>query len=293
MSTDTRLKVGIAQIDCKLGDLAHNLQVHLQLIAEAGSAGVELLLFPELSLTGYGLGNAVPELALTRKSMTLQTLAQAAKGMTVVFGFVEEAPAAQFYNAAAVVKNGQLLHLHRKVNLPTYGRLEEGKLFAAGHQLEAFNVSPPWTAGLLTCADLWNPALVHLSMLQGATLLLAPVNSAIGAVSDEFSNPRGWDLVTRFYAMIYGVPVLMANRVGAEGTARFWGGSRIVDPFGEILAQSVDDAPCLLTAELNYSGVRNARFQLPTLRDSNLPLVYREMGRLMARQDLTDIGERP
>lgn len=292
MSTDTRLKVGIAQIDCKLGDLAHNLQVHLQLIAEADSAGVELLLFPELSLTGYGLGNAVPELALTRKSVTIQTLAQAAKGMTVVFGFVEEAPAAQFYNAAAMVKNGQLVHLHRKVNLPTYGRLEEGKLFAAGHQLDPFNVSPHWTAGLLTCADLWNPALVHLSMLQGATLLLAPINSAIGAVSDEFSNPNGWDLVTRFYAMMYGVPVLMANRVGAEGATRFWGGSRIVDPFGEILAQS-EDKPCLLTAELNYSGVRNARFQLPTLRDSNLPLVHREMGRLMAGRDLPDIGERP
>ena len=293
MATDIRLKAGIAQIDCKLGDLAHNLQVHLQLIAEAGSAGVELLLFPELSLTGYGLGNAVPDIALACDSATVLELAQAAGGMTVVFGFVEEAPAAQFYNAAAVVRNGQLLHLHRKVNLPSYGRLEEGKLFAGGQWVETFNLASPWTAGLLTCADLWNPALVHLSMLQGATLLLAPINSAIGAVSDEFSNPGGWDLVTRFYAMMYGVPVLMANRVGSEGAARFWGGSRIVDPFGEILAQSADDKPCLLMAELNYSGVRNARFQLPTLRDSNLPLVHREMGRLMARRDIPNIGERP
>lgn len=293
MVTDLRLKAGIAQIDCKLGDVAHNLRVHLQLIAEAGNAGVELLLFPELSLTGYGLGNAVPDIALARNSATVLELAQAAGDMTVVFGFVEEAPAAQFYNAAAVVKNGQLVHLHRKVNLPSYGRLEEGKLFAGGQRVESFDVAPPWTAGLLTCADLWNPALVHLSMLQGATLLLAPINSAIGAVSDEFSSPRGWDLATRFYAMMYGVPVLMANRVGSEGAARFWGGSRIVDPFGEILAQSDDDSPCLLTAELNYSGVRNARFQLPTLRDANLPLVHREMGRLMARQDIPDIGERP
>ncbi|MBC7598958.1 MAG: nitrilase [Polaromonas sp.] len=293
MGIDIHLKAGIAQIDSRVGDLAHNMQVHLQLIAEAGNAGVELLLFPELSLTGYGLGNAVPDIALERDSPAVLKLAQAAGGMTVVFGFVEEAPAAQFYNAAAVIKNGQLVHVHRKVNLPSYGRLEEGKLFAAGQRVETFDVARPWTAGLLTCADLWNPALVHLSMVQGATLLLAPVNSAVGAVSDEFSNPRGWDLATRFYAMMYGAPILMANRIGSEGPVRFWGGSRIVDPFGEILAQSADDSPCLLTAELNYSHVRNARFQLPTLRDSNLPLVHREMSRLMAQHNLPDIGERP
>jgi len=285
MNTDTRIKVGIAQIDCRLGDIEHNLQLHLQMMAEASSAGVEVLLFPELSLTGYGLGGLVPEIALTRDSPTVLSLARAAGDMTVVFGFVEEAPAAQFYNAAAAVKNNQLIHLHRKLNLPTYGRLEEGKLFAVGHRVETFDVSHPWTAGLLICADLWNPALVHLSMLHGATFLLAPNNSAVGVVSEEFSNPKGWDLVTRFYAMMYGVPILMTNRVGSEGETRFWGGSRIVDPYGEILAQCADDSPCLLTADLHYSTVRGARFQLPTIRDSNLPLVQREINRLAARLD--------
>jgi N-carbamoylputrescine amidase len=172
------------------------------------------------------------------------------------------------------------MHLHRKLNLPTYGRLEEGKLFAQGQRIDAFEISPPWTAGLLICADLWNPALVHLALQQQATVLLAPVNSAMGAVSDEFSNPAGWDLALRFYAMMYGVPVLMANRAGTEGGARFWGGSCIVGPRGEILAQAAGDSPCLLTADLHYDAVRSARFQLPTLRDANLPLVQREINRL-------------
>ncbi len=131
--------------------------------------------------------------------------------MTVVFGLVEEGPAAQFYNASAAVRNGQLVHLHRKVNLPTYGNLEEGKLFAAGHRVDNFSVARDWNASLLICADLWNPALVHLAMLQHATILLAPVNSAIGAVSDDFSNPDGWDLASRFYAMMYGVPIVMCQ----------------------------------------------------------------------------------
>ncbi len=285
MDSHVRIKAGVAQIGCRLGDLPHNLQLHLQLVGQARSAGVELLLFPELSLTGYGLGPLVPEVALACHAPAIQALAQAAGDMTVVFGFVEEGPAAQFYNAAAAVRNGRVIHLHRKLNLPNYGRLEEGKLFAVGRQIETFDVSPPWTAGLLICADLWNPALVQLAMLHGATVLLAPINSALGAVSDEFSNPKGWDLAVRFYAMMYGVPVLMANRVGAEGDARFWGGSRIVDPCGEILAQCADDSPCLLMADLDYAEVRRARFQLPTLRDANLPLVQREFNRLAARLD--------
>jgi len=285
MDSHVRIKAGIAQIDCRLGDLQRNLQLHLQMVEQARSAGVELLLFPELSLTGYGLGGLVPDVALASDAPAIAALAQAAGEMTVVFGFVEEGPAAQFYNAAAAVRNGQVVHLHRKLNLPTYGRLEEGKLYAEGQRVDAFEVSPPWTAGLLICADLWNPALVHLAMSQGATVLLAPINSALGAVSDEFSNPKGWDLAVRFYAMMYGVPVLMANRVGAEGDARFWGGSCIVDPYGEILAQCADASPCLLTADLHYNAVRGARFQLPTLRDSNLPLVQREINRLAARLD--------
>src|SRR3546814_2340058 len=95
--------------------------------------------------------------------------------------------------------------------------MDEGKVFAGGRYVETFRVTGPWYAGVLICADLWNPALVHLAMLHGASVLLAPVNSAVGAVGGEFSNPEGWDLVLRFYAMMYGLPILMANRYGYEG----------------------------------------------------------------------------
>lgn len=280
MAPDFLLKIGVAQIDVRLGDIAHNLQVHLHWMAEARKAGVGVLLFPELSLTGYALGAGVPELALTRDAPAIATLARAAGGMTVVFGCVEEGPAAQFYNAAVAVREGAVVHVHRKLNLPTYGNLQEGKLFAAGRQLDTFGLARPWTAGLLVCADLWNPALVHLSMLQGATVLLAPVNSALGAVSDDFSNPDGWDLALRFYAMMYGVPVVMANRVGTEAGATFWGGSRIVGPRGQVLAECRGADDCLLTADVPYGAVRAARFDLPTLRDSNPDLVRRELDRL-------------
>ncbi len=280
MAIESRIKLAVAQTDCVLGDLNHNLEQHLALIEQARDEGNGLLLFPELSLTGYSLGARVTEVALHRNDLLVRKLADAAQGIDVAFGFVEEGAAAQLYNAMAVVRDGEVVFVHRKLNLPTYGNLEEGKLFAGGRYVDTFPVSGPWQAGLLTCADLWNPALVHLAMLHGATLLLAPVNSALGAVGGEFSNPDGWDLALRFYAMMYGQPVLMANRCGNEGNAVFWGGSRILDPYGRTLAIAADGHVGLISAELDYADVRQARFQLPTVRDSNLDLVQREISRL-------------
>lgn len=274
-----RLKVAIAQIDCGLGDVAGNLEQHLQAIDRARNAGVQLLLFPELSLTGYQLGTDILQVARRREGKEIRELADAAKDLTVVLGFVEEGPGAQFYNACAAVRDGKLVFLHRKLNLPTYGNLEEGKLFAPGRYVDTFPLPEPWLGSALICADLWNPALVHLAMVHGTTLLLAPVNSATHAVSSEFSNPRGWRLTVEFYAMIYGMPILMANRVGEEHGARFWGGSCIVDPYGELVAEAGSEAE-MLTAEMDYDAVRRARFQLPTVRDSNLNLVHREIERL-------------
>jgi predicted amidohydrolase len=119
----------------------------------------------------------------------------------------------------------------------------------------------------LICADLWNPALVHSALLNRPTLLCAPINSASGAVSDDFSNERNWGVNLSFYAMTYGTPVIMANRYGPEGDSHFWGGSRILDPRGHVLAQA-DDQEGLITATLSYRQIARARFELPTHRDA-------------------------
>jgi predicted amidohydrolase len=117
--------------------------------------------------------------------------------------------------------------------------------------------------------------------MQGATLLLAPVSSALEAVDADFDNPGGWDLNLRFYALTYGLPVAMANRVGAEGDLTFWGGSRIVDAFGRTVATAEDRREALVHAPLDFAEVRRARYRLPTVRDANLPLVYREIERIL------------
>ena len=275
------LKVGVGQIACSVDTLEVNIAKHLEVIAEARGKGIELLVFPELSITGFPMNaQEVDRLACPIDRGYVAQLAQAARGISVVAGFVEEGPAAQFFNTSVVLGDGKVLYRHRKVNLATYGRLHEGKLFASGRYVETFEIDRSWRGALLICADAWNPALVTLSALHGATLLLLAVNSASWAVSTEFSNPKGWDLACRFYGMIYGMPVIMANRVGTEKDLEFFGGSRVVDPFGEIVARANDHEETLLTCELDYGDVRKARLQLPTVRDSNVALLQREIDRL-------------
>ncbi len=277
-----QLRVGMAQTAPRLNDLAANVEQHLAVMAEAQAQGVQVLVFPELSLTGYLLATAVPDIAIRTDDELVMTLARASQNMLTVFGLVEEGAGAQFYNTALAVRDGSVQFRHRKIYLPTYGNLVEGKYFAAGDRVDVFSLDPDqeqWQTGLLICADVWNPPLPHLAACRGATLLLIPTNSAVEAVGGDFDNPQGWGVTLRYLAITYGWPAVMVNRVGQEEKLHFWGGSRIIDPFGEVMAQMGKEEG-LVTAVLDYNQVRQARFQLPTLRDTNLPLVIREYRRL-------------
>ncbi|MBB3183641.1 putative amidohydrolase [Halomonas fontilapidosi] len=272
MHYQDRLRVGAAQINATLGDVDANLSQHLDTIREACALGIELLVFPELSLTGYGLGSRVMQVAMPLEDPRLRELALACQEMQTVVGFVEEASPGEYYNALAILQDGEIAAVHRKLNLPTYGGLEEGKWFTHGSQLTNTPVRPGWSATQLICADLWNPALVHAALLSRPTVLCAPINSASGIVSDDFSNEQNWALNVRFYAMTYGTPVIMANRFGPENGSHFWGGSRILGPRGELLAEA-EDGEMLITAEMSRTAIARARFELPTHRDADTPLV--------------------
>lgn len=280
MSRSRTLTVAAAQIESHLDDLEANVEKHLAVIDEARGAGVDVLLFPEMSLTGHGAGTEVLRLSLDRSDPQLQRLADASGPMVSIVGIMEEGPAAQFYNTAIALSEGRHAFLHRKINLATYGRLEEGKHFAQGRYVDTWELGGSWRASVMICADLWNPGLVNLVALHGCTLLFAPISSAIEAVGGEFDNPAGWHLNVRFYGMTYGLPIVMANRVGCEGSLRFWGGSCVVDAFGRIVAGAEGDEETLVRAQVDYETVRRARYLLPTVRDSNLGLVVREARRL-------------
>jgi predicted amidohydrolase len=266
------------QIETALGDVAANLRKHKDWIDSARVEGADIVLFPELSLTGYSLRERSPDVSLAADAAPIAELIEAAGTMTVTFGFVERSDDGRLYNAATTVSDGRVLSTHRKLNLPGYGRLEENRWFAAGERVDTFELSAGWNSACMICADLWNPALAHIAACRGADLLLAPVSSAIEAVGDGFDNPSGWAKALDFYAMMYGLPIVMTNRVGREDDLTFWGGSRILDASGRTVA-ATDDRECLVVAELARDDIERARSRLPTIRDSAPTVVHAELGR--------------
>lgn len=278
-----RKRIALAQISHDVGDLQATVDQHIAWVAAASQQKCDIVLFPELSLCPYNCNGNTLSFAIPRFHDAIQRIAKASDGLTTVFGFVEEGPAAQIYNSIAAVRDSAILFLHRKINLPNYGQLEEAKHFATGRHVETFDLGWPWRASVLTCADLWNPALVHLAAVHGATLLLAPVASSVDAVGADFDNPVGWDLATRFYAMMYGMPVAICNRVGTEDGAKFWGGSALVDPFGSVDQRAGSEEAQMVVGSIDFEQVRRARYLLPTVRDSNLALIKTEINRLSDR----------
>ncbi len=139
----SRLKVAAAQIECRPGDIAANLALHRAAIEEARGQGADVLVFPELSLTDYLTAPDLLTLARPAAGPELAALAEAAGPMTLAVGFIEKDPDGRFYNAQAILRDGQIRHIHRKANLPTYGRLVEGRYYKPGRSIEVASPSHP------------------------------------------------------------------------------------------------------------------------------------------------------
>ncbi len=265
--SERNLDVAIAQIAGRPGDIGANADRHLAAIAEARGSGTDILLFPELSLTGYLAGSEAADLALAADAAILHRIADAAGPMAVSLGFVERADDGRLFNAQVLLRSGRA-HVHRKLNLPGYGNLREDRTYAPAHALDPVDIGGGWRAATLICADAWNPALVWIAALRGANLLLLPSASARGAVGGGFDNPRGWDITLAYLALTYAVPVMFANHCGGD----FWGGSRILDADAATLAQAGATAQTV-TARLDFRHGEAARARLPTVRDSRPELV--------------------
>jgi NAD+ synthase (glutamine-hydrolysing) len=281
----TNLTLGLAQIKTKLGDVRANLDHHLEYIEQAAQQGVQLLVFPELSLAGYALLDLAPTVA--RKPVASDPafgpLLEASRRMDLVVGFVDEDVRHRFYISAAYLSQGETVHVHHKVYLPTYGLFDEGRFFAWGDSIRAFDTR--WgRVGLLICEDFWHASPPYLLWLDGADLMLfcsASPGRGLGQ-SDKLESAWWVEHVNRGYASLFTAFVAHANRVGFEDGLHFWGGSTVFDPNGELVVQGPYQAESLVVTELDLAQVRRTRTRLPLLRDERHALVRREIERIMA-----------
>ncbi len=279
---NTTLRVALAQIAPRLGDLEANIELHERKIAEARAEGASLVVFPELSLTGYLLKDMVPAVALPHGAEELDRFAELSRDIGIVLGLVYESRDHRFYNAAAWFENGRLLHIHRKVYLPTYGLFDEQRYFARGARLRAFETGAGPRTAILICEDLWHLSTAYIVTQDGASLLLVPSSSpgrGLGPANKLASQNR-WEKLNRSCATNFSTAVIYCNRVGYEDGLNFWGGSEVVLPTGETAMKAPLFEECLLVGDVPLNSVRRARMMSPVLRDENLNLTIAELQRI-------------
>ncbi|MCY3778977.1 MAG: carbon-nitrogen hydrolase [Chloroflexi bacterium] len=282
-----RIKIGLAQIYPKLGDVRHNLGVHLDTARRAREDGVDLLIFPELSLTGYQVQDLVPEVALTADAddEVFAQLLEASRelALDIVVGFVHVDFRKRFYIANAYLSGGEARHIHHKLYLPTYAMFDESRYFAQGNSVRAFDTRFG-RVGMLICEDFWHVSPPYLLWLDGADMLILNSSSPSRGLNegDRLMGTRWVEHVNQAYGSMFTSYILHCNRVGYEDGKNFWGGSSVVDPDGEFMTHGLYFDEALITQEIDLNQLHRTRARLPLLRDERPGLVRRELGRILS-----------
>ena len=289
------LRIALAQIAPRLGDLEANLTRHHELIAEARRRGTGLVIFPELGLTGYQLQDLAADVAMRLDDARLAGLAEAARGMSAVVSFVEESADHRLFIAAALLEDGEVRHVHRKVFLPTYGLFDERRFFAAGDVVRATPSRLGVGIGLAVCEDFWHMSTPHLLAMDGAHLLInvssSPGRDLASTHEVGLGTAASWRTLMRTYAQLTTSFVVFCNRVGVDESLSFWGGSEVIGPTGATVFGAPMFEEGLFTSDIELGDVRRERITLPLLRDERPELVAREWGRIVAgRAGLAEDG---
>ena len=263
-----------------------NLARHLGWIEQASQQRADLVIFPELSLTGYMLQDLALEVAIQPglAQPVFRQLLEAAVGLDVMVSFVEVDERSRFYISSAYLSQGEILHVHRKVYLPTYGMFDEKRFFTPGNQVRALDTRFG-RAGILVCEDFWHLSLPYLLWQDGADLFFFHAASpAHGLGTDgRMASEQQVDALLGVYASLFTGFVAYTNRVGYEDGLHFPGGAQVIDPSGRslLLAGSEEGMYCV---DIDLQQIRRTRFRLPLLRDEQPELVLRELQRILNKR---------
>jgi len=281
------MKVALAQIAPHLADVDKNLQVHLHFIEKSRRKKADLVVFPELSLTGYTLMDLVQEVGLKpAESPIFRKIKDLSQNIDIVLGFVEEKEAGVFTNSSAYLSGGQIVHIHRKVFLPTYGMLEEGKFFAPGKNFETFPTQFG-RAGLMICRDFLSYGAAYLLFAGGADIIIV-TSAAPGRGFSErpgFATDRMWELMGEAISFFSTAFVIYSNRVGCEDGKTFAGGSFIYDPQGNLLVKASPVEQELVCVDLDLNEVRESRKTWPFKRDDRPEIILQALERIVRKYE--------
>ena len=274
-------KIAIVQFNPKIGDVDENIEKHLEYIKKASDQGCSLIIFPELSLTGYALGDGAAELAIRADDSSLDPLLEKSEDISICVGAVEYSSDYFIYNSSFFLESGRALNVYRKIYPPTYGVFDEKRFFAQGNKVAAFD-SRLGRFGCLICNDARHPALPYILAMDGCRFMI------VQAAVPVRGSPRGskpdpalyFETGNRHYATVYAMYVFYSNLCGYEDGLLFGGNSMVVAPGGHIVAEAPLFDEAMITAEVSEDTIKRCRFLTPILAEEKLDLTLDELIRI-------------
>lgn len=274
----TKVKVGLVQMTCT-DDVDANLQKAIDKIRGLAKQGAQIVCLQELFKSLYFCQSEDHEqfkLAESIPGPTTELFQGLAKELAVVIvaSLFERRTAGLYHNTTVVIDaDGSYLGKYRKMHIPDDPHYYEKFYFTPGDLGYQVFETRYAKLGVLICWDQWYPEAARLTALQGAEIIFYP--TAIGWLAEEKEREgqkqfKAWKAIQVGHAVANETFVVTPNRVGSEGDIQFWGGSFVVDPFGETLFQASHDKEETEVVELDMSSIETTRQYWPFLRDRRI-----------------------
>lgn len=272
------ISAAIVQSKPRKGRYRENLDELREIFAQLAGDDTppQLIVLPEAALTGYFLEGAVYELALPAEKFA-DDLARAwheaagGKPADVVCGFFENS-GGTYYNSAIYMEcsggSHRIVHLHRKMFLPTYGVFDEERFLSRGRRLQVFQTRFG-TVAMLICEDVWHALMPTIAAIKGARMLIVPSAAPGRGIEEdeELGSIARWREILQATAAEHGVYILYAGLAGFEGGKGMTGSSRVIDPHGRTLVHAPALGAHIIRATLDMREIDLARARLPLLGD--------------------------
>ncbi len=270
--TKSEFKAALTQFPCKIGNKRYNMGKMKEYVKKAQIQEADIIIFPEMSLTGYTMRDLTYELAEEIPGKSTAMIEELAEeyNLHIIFGMPERSQKGEaiLYNTAVLIGPNGYIGKYRKMHLPTHSVFEEKRYFRLGYHIPIFQteIGP---IGMMICYDVFFPEVSRALRLQGAKLIVCI--SASPAVRKKF-----FETLTMARAIENTCYLAYVNLVGIENGLQFWGGSRLIGPSGHLIARLKYDEEDFTIGDFDYKDLKPVEAFVPTLRDLR-PELYQSL----------------
>ncbi len=265
------MRVGVVQMDCEVGSIVPNVKKIEEYITRSADAGCDLVVFPEMSDTGY-LMTSIVETASTWDTGPMEIIREAARTRSIhVIAGLSERTEDGVYNAiASVDQAGSIVAKYRKTHLITAEPMFEHHHLGSGDQLVVSSAVGA-SVGFMTCYDVRFPEIARNLTLAGAQIIVCPAAFPLLRLGH-------WKVLTEARAIENQLFLVAANRIGTDGPGLVFAGcSRIVDPYGTVIAAASEIDESLIVEDIDLTRITTTRGRMRIMQDRRPDLYSREV----------------